>query len=564
MADERIRPGADDEAPVPGILGGGGGTVPTVAAPPPVAPAPKVLGGPGATGTVVPFPTPTPKPAPGALTTPGTPQWITDKLNEWNKTAPEAPPEPPTPPPLGAAATKNWRVAQAWAEEEAMRRYANQPKLLEATIRQIRLQAQIEESKELGDQANTAAAERIDRDNANRRHTFWLQEIEKGMAPGAATNWIEMQHNILTDPVLEKFPEHIDHLKKNIEEITGQTQSFGQGPKFDDYNTRVTSSPGTPGHIYDASEIMRIPDNEVTPKGKTRLFENYLKSQKEDGRIIEENRQSILNGMKLKVVRPETAFTRDYQGEQAFDLKIRPAYNLAYDRWRQAHPDKSPFEFFGDTQLQDQIIEWGYPKAEKDRNDKAAENEDNAAIAAQQHVTPAMQPVRPAPEGINPGQWTLLAGAPPTSKKTGRTWTVQDWEASLEQLYNNPSPEMKRDFNQMFAASLQKNADQVLEQLRRPFEGPVMPGTRPWWSLPGEGTLGVPPQPSVPPRAPPGEQPPTAPEVRQRRIEGLTAEIEKYQRQASWEFIPAAARAASREQVDKLRAELDELTKIPR
>lgn len=235
---------------------------------------------------------------------------------------------------------------------------------------------------------------------------------------------------------------------------------YSYGPGYFSAMNQILAQPGDPSRVTDPVEIYKRsgPGGDLTPAGAMKLVSMQKDVTKTDAAAEQTTFSSLLSYAKNKLsFQQEPSFPgdpgiKDPQGEMLFNARLLPRAEKAFSDWKSS--GKDPFEFL--TQ---------------DNFDKMAQGLRSpqemalAKIEAIQKIDTSGAMI-PAPQGTDQQGWNEVLSVPMTSK-SGRVWSPGMWANAVYALQQNPTPEIKKQFNDFFPNS-PIGADDILSILRPP------------------------------------------------------------------------------------------------
>ena len=266
--------------------------------------------------------------------------------------------------------------------------------------------------------------------------------------------------NRLTAEDLKSLPEmmraHAD------ESVSGST--FAYGPGYWPIYRMVTAEPGSQNRVTSAADIYRMagPGGPINVSGAQKLVGILGQMQKPDQASLETAKKALLAYAHDRISfqqDPQTLPTgvapqKDARGELLFNRDFIPQFESAFSTFTEKGGD--PWKFVQDTDGLDAMIS----RTRNSREMALAKLEADNKVDADQMDLP------PAPLGADPQAWREVSAIPAVSK-SGVTWTPGMWNTAISTLLQNPTPEVKQQFNEQFP-SLGYDADTLLNILKPP------------------------------------------------------------------------------------------------
>jgi Transglycosylase SLT domain len=307
--------------------------------------------------------------------------------------------------------------------------------------------------QQIMDQAN----EKAKKDANDKAANGYVTRILNGESSG-------LIKQIANDPALQWQTK--DHLVEAVKRYSGndaEAATHAYGPGFWGAYKAVTAAPGDPSRISDPMQLLKRagPDGDLTLAGVQKLHQTMIESQKSvNDAAVHTTKVGLLNYARSKLTFDQETMApgfalKDQKGVQIFEGQFIPKFEAAFDQWTK--DGKNPWDFLTQKNI-DPMVEGLRPKAQMAMDRLAASGEAAPANQAGQE-----EQVPPPPEGVGSNLWKKAISERPL-RADGNKVPAAIWAKAITMLRSDPSPQVKKEFDQYFARS-GVTANQILEKL---------------------------------------------------------------------------------------------------
>lgn len=287
------------------------------------------------------------------------------------------------------------------------------------------------------------------------------------LTPG--TDIASLLPQIASDPDLEwQTKEQLTNAAQAHAENSAAGASAVYGSGFGSAYQQVTAPAGDPSRIADAGTILRRagPGGDLTLAGAEKLITVMGQNAKSvDDASVNAIKSSLMSYARSKISNDTSGLPQipgvpahiDAQGEMIYQSRFVPQFLKGYDAW--VASGKSPDDYLTKENVDKMAANLRSPR------EKAMQQ--MMATEAGVDVASLPDPPVPAPQGVDPDNWKVLAYAAP---KVGNTqWPIDRWTAAVAKLRSVGTPAAMQQFDQKFAAS-GITAQEVLDIVGRPAQ----------------------------------------------------------------------------------------------
>jgi hypothetical protein len=326
------------------------------------------------------------------------------------------------------------------------------------------------------EQLKWAAEEKANKDAVNQGMDNYIKMLaaDQPVPPGVV-------NQIKNDPRFNSNPRAREYLIELLAAHSGlpRTASYGPG-----YLPVMESLANNSSDMPDDNELLRrsLPSwkddaTRLTPVGLEAIRKQRAEMRKDyDQAGLVSTRTSLVKGAydyvvidHENVLDPQHPI-KDKISEEAFNNKVLPAINSAYEGWRQKNQTGNPYDFWTHENIQKIVDTVWTPK---DRADAKA----RSVFAAKPN-----EPPPPAPPDVDTGAWNNIVTKPPVDSRTNNAMSPQRWGQYLQALLNDEKPAYVAEFDRAFgpAGLVWKSVKERLQKRGGGNRGEITPSESPF------------------------------------------------------------------------------------
>jgi hypothetical protein len=261
-----------------------------------------------------------------------------------------------------------------------------------------------------------------------------------------------------------------DTLRALVTKRTGNVDESDMGPEHLRAIKAISAPFGAEEKISDPLQIMQMEaDGRLTKRGASDALETLKMTMKDET-------AGVAQAKTYALVRAKQALSFDQElsaagihrtdpdGEKRFSA-FAMALPFSYDKW--VKDNKDPKDFYTPENIDKMIGTFKRTRTEEMYARMSSDSRTLGEFGQQKNANDIV----PAPSGADPKAWQTIAQKPPADE-TGTPFVKAGWQAVLQKLIENPTPEAAKAFNDSQFGKTGLDGAELIKMLtgKPPFE----------------------------------------------------------------------------------------------